>query len=544
MEKHDVYDYVIIGGGTAGCVVASRLKQSHPSLSIAILEAGPDATSTDLVNIAANVGQLDDTPLITQYQTIPQSHMDNLSIPSKAGILLSGSSGVNYGGWFRGHRSDYDAWTNLAGHARWSYDGMLPFFRKAELWCNAGGRRQQHGFAGPVKTTSARTYPLSQSFKEAFCQLGSFLNPDFHDGNPTGVGSLVENFYNGVRQPSSSVYGLSSIIVLTNSPVHRIVFGPGGDTAIAVQLVSGMSIRVRKEVILSAGAHVTPQILMLSGIGPSDVLEKVGIQPIIANEHVGRNYFNHLSVFQAWKLKHMEKKLAMNLTDLELDYTLGNPVEHIYAHQTPLEKLETAMRKDDLSEVIRHRMLSGIAHAATFHAYAPMGLEKGYSLQLDGSHLGSATVFYLPTARGRVTLESKDPTVHPIVDPQYCSTESDRVMMREAIRRTCEVFETAVLSEEVEGETPPKGWQHLTSKSSDEEIDARIRQFATVFHHPGGTASVGKVVDADFRLKSVNGLRIVDASVMPAPIGALPQATIYALGEMAAELIGRDACAS
>ncbi|KAL8942484.1 MAG: hypothetical protein Q9216_001628 [Gyalolechia sp. 2 TL-2023] len=544
-----VYDFIIVGGGTAGCLLASRLRSLLPKSSIALLERGPDQTENPLVLNPLAAPQLASTDLVVNYQTSPQSQLDNRQVTNFAGRLLSGSSAANYGAWIRAPAGDYNWWAERVGDSRWSYKELLPYFRRTESHHDPNGDAEQHGFQGPIHTTSGRIYPLRNPVHQAFIEAGFRDLPDLNAGDTLGVAPWTENWTDGKRQHSSKAFDLSGVHVFANTPVARIMVD-GDKKATGVELLHGRRIQATREVIISCGAHKTPQILMLSGIGPAEELKKHGIDELVDSPRVGRNHFDHLALHQAWKLRNPDSGLALGSPKFDdPTYMLGYPVEWIATDAVPPHLLEPALSQDakaqsDIDPKSHPNLLPSCAHLGLLVAYAPLNLSEDYQVPLDGSHVSSGALLYKPTSRGRITLSSADPEAEPVLDGHYYSTLSDKETLRAGVRRIGQIMETAAAQGIIKGETTPKGLPVLTSSASDEDIDARIRAYSEVWHHSAGTAGMGKniqssVVDSELKVHGVKHLRVVDASVFPGPIAATPQATVYAIAEVAAELISQ-----
>ena len=407
--------------------------------------------------------------------------------------------------------------------------------------------KEQYGFDGPIHTTSRRVYPLGDSVQQAFIQDGFHHIPSSSAG--VGISPWVENWKDGSRQHSGKAFDLSNVRVITGIAVTHVVLNEK-KVATGIELSDGRYLCARNEIIVSCGAHKTPQLLMLSGIGPNDELKRHNIGQIVNSPMVGRNHFDHLSLHQAWKLRNPEHGLSMGSPAFSKpEYSLGFPVEWIATYSVPTPVLSAALR--ETSQIQPSPVPSNStqflnrSHIGLLVAYAPMNLGEGYDVPLDGSHVSTGVLLLQPTSRGRITLTSNDPTAEPIVDPDYYSTLADKEMLRSGVRRIAQVMETPAARKIIEAETPPKGIPVLTSSSSDEDIDARIRAYSEIWHHSGGTAAMGKeiqssVVDGEFRVHGTDHLRVVDASVLPGPISATPQATVYVMAELAAELISQS----
>lgn len=297
-------DYLILGGGLAGCTVASRIKDYDPSASVTLVEAGPDEHANPLITEPMGTFQLHMGPFEYNYHTVPQKYYDGRQVYNSGGKLLSGSSSVNYAMWTRGGADDYNLWSDIVSDKRWSYEGMLPWFRKTESHHDPKGvDPRQHGFEGPIYTTaSARRYPLKELLRKSFLK-GTNLpeNPDANGGNPIGIAPYTENWHDEVRQPAGKAYGLKGVDVLTNSTVRRIILE--GKIAKGAELTSGRTIMANREVIVSCGSIRTPQVLMLFGIGPADELSRHGIKQLIDAPEVGLNFHDHVCMAQFYKVR-------------------------------------------------------------------------------------------------------------------------------------------------------------------------------------------------------------------------------------------------
>lgn len=543
-------DYIVVGGGIAGCTLASRLQKSDLSLKILIVEAGAEVsshplTAAPLACFGAHFSDLD-----WAYFTVPQKHLGNRACYNSAGKALSGGSATNYGTWTRGNAVDYDLWAKQVGDSRWNYHGLLPYFRKSESHFDQNAiSGEVHGFDGPIHTASVtssspnRKYPLRDPLRTAWSRVGVDSNSDGNDGAPLGCAALVENWKNGKRQLASQAYDLSGVQVMTETMVDHVLIEDraGKKVATGVQLANGSRILASKEVIVSAGAYRTPQVLMLSGIGPAAELKRLGIPLLVDAPEVGRNFHDHLAVCQWWKVRQPEQGVALG-TPLWSDpaYTLGLPCDWNVSEQAPHKEIKQALVKDGETVTDEHPLLHpALCHTETIISYAPAGAQlAGVQVPMDGTHIGSAVLGMMPTSRGSITLASADPSTPPIIDPNYYTTEVDRAAIRAAVRQVLRLFQATSEGQSiVECEVPPDGFAPLTLESTDDEIDARVERVGNTFYHPGGSAAMGKVVDTDLRVYGVDGMRVVDASILPVPLAAHYQACVYAVAEKAADLI-------
>jgi choline dehydrogenase-like flavoprotein len=542
-------DYIIVGGGIAGCVLASRLKQGNPSLSVVLIEAGKEAaghplTTAPLACFAAHYSDLD-----YAYKTVPQAHLGGRQCYAAAAKALSGGSAINYGTWTRGPAADFDRWAEEVNDLGWSYEGLLPYFKKAEHCTHDTSVDQdQHGSSGPVHVVSVsksdinRVYPLRGPLESAWAEVGVHRVLDGNGGAPLGMTELVESWRDGQRQCASQSYNLSGVLILCSTMVRRVVIEDvlGAKTASAVELVDGQMLHASKEVILSCGTYRTPQLLMLSGIGEEKELANQGIPLMVRCPEVGQNFHDHLAVCIWWKLKHPERGLALG-TSVWKDaaYSKGLPSDWLTFQHVPAEILHKALEVDGDDEKHRSLLEPRRCHLETLIAYAPAGAQvAGVDIPLDGTHITTAVLSMTPTSCGRITIASNDPQTPPVIDPNYYASECDRQSLRYGIRQVFRLLqETASGSSIAENEVPPAGYPTLSASSTDDEIDARVRRVGNTFYHPGGSASMGKVVDTQFRVFGVEKLRIVDASIIPIPIAAHYQAIVYAIAEKAADVL-------
>ncbi|KAL4768171.1 hypothetical protein BDW60DRAFT_132440 [Aspergillus nidulans var. acristatus] len=536
------YDYIIVGGGLTGCVVASRLKKHNPSLNVLLLEAGVDPSDNPNVKTYPPVFSLLGSDIDWKYSTTPQPNTGNRIHTVHAGKALGGGTTINFGGWSRGDSADYDLWARTVGDQRWGYQGLLPYFRRSESFFDRTADAQEHGFEGPVRVCAVsasdpnRQYPLRGPVRDAWIEIGEQYNPAPGTGRLSGVVEFLETWHGGERQASHQAYSLDGVQCITGATAHKVeVSGPENNVS-GVLLADGRRFTARKEVILAAGALRTPQILMLSGIGPGDTLAKHGISSVVEAPEVGRNLIDHFALYQLYKLREPERGIALGSSKLSHPaLTQGFPVDWAVNQRVPRDVLDPAVQKDKErfgSSTDESVLIPGRPLVETLILYAPIGMPT------DGSLLMTSVMLLSATSRGSVSVNSASPTAPPLVDSNYYDTETDRAVLTYGSRCTAKaLLETSALGNYIECEVPPPGMPALTSQSSDEEFDARIRATGMAHHHPAGTAAMGKVVDTELRVIGVRNLRVVDASILPVSIGGHPQATLYAVAEQAADLI-------
>lgn len=436
------------------------------------------------------------------------------------------------------------------GDDRWSYNGLLLYFRRSEHHFDSGADPSQHGFDGPMyissATSSGRNYPLRQTILKAWKRLGLEENPDGNNGTPQGIAELIENRRDGLRQLTSVIYPLRGAHLLTETMVSRVILtnAKRGKIATGVELADQSQIHVKSggEVILCGGAYRSPQILMLSGIGDKDEIEKFGIPHQVDLPWVGKNFHDHLMIFRYWKLRHPEKGLSMGSAAFaDPAFEKGNAADWLATMTVPQEGLKAAIAKDQGQPVADdHALLKGPpSHLEMTILYAAFGAEQiGLQIPINGTAIMSFYMPCLPTSRGSITLGSTDPTAPPVIDPNYCATEADRFVMRQGWRVLSQLMlETPEGQDLVADEIRPEGHKCLASDALDAEIDVRIKMGAVSCGHPAASCSMGKVVDSSCRVFGVHGLRVVDASVIPVPLAGHYQVPVFALAEQAVDII-------
>jgi choline dehydrogenase len=485
----ELWDFIVVGGGLAGAALSSRLSAANPDWSILLIEAGPDVSNNTIIPYAANQGVLIGSEWDWNYTTVPQVGMSNRIIPNPSGHGLGGGTIINSCGWIRGDKDDFDYWASVVGDSRWSYNGQLPYFKKMEDIVNSGVDLTQHGLNGPIVatsiTTSGRRYPLREPILSAWNQSGIDFNPDGNGGNPLGVVELNENRKDGLRQLSSSAYPLGGVTVLTNTLVKKVLISKVGSSlqAAGVQLEDGTKYTATKEVIVTAGAYRTPQLLMLSGLGPKSHLSSKGITTLLDIPDLGRNLADHVQYFQYWKLKHPELGQAVGSSNpLFTDPVFGKgvPADWLTTLTPPTDGLRAAITKDEgKAPSSSHPLLKTTrAFMEAFVIYAASSPANPV-VPLDGSHIVTTMVGILPTSRGTVHLASTNPRDAPVIDPRYLTTEVDKYAFRDGVKKVAKaLLMTLAGNDTVLGETPPSGFDPISVNSTDAEIDARLAQTA------------------------------------------------------------------
>lgn len=522
------FDFVIVGGGSAGCVLANRLS-ADPANRVLLLEAGWRDTSP---LIRAPGGLM---PLLLSgkhswnYVGAPQTHLNDRAMFLPRGKVLGGGSSINGMIYDRGAPSDYDQWAQL-GNRGWSYADVLPYFKRAETYEPAVD--QYHGDAGPLHVSRpATTNKLTRAFFAAGEQAGYRYNPDTNGAERAGFGPIDITASRGRRSSTSRAYlspvrARTNLTVVTGAHVMRILFD--GDRASGVRYRGDggeVDVRARREVILSAGGIASPHLLMLSGIGDPARLQPQGIATRIALPGVGRNLQDHLSVYV--------KQRAIK------------PVS-LYRHVHPLRAMLALGRY----ALFNSGPLASTGMEAVGYVRTRPGLDEPdakltlvLALMNDDSsglmpeHGFAAHVCVLrPESRGEIRLASADPFAPPVIDQNYLAAPADLVALREAIRVTRTIFAQPAF-DPYRGEEVRPG----AGVRSDDEIDAFIRERANADFHTAGTCRMGSdpmaVVDDRLQLHGATGLRVVDTSIMPTLIGGNTNMPAIMIAEKAADLI-------
>jgi choline dehydrogenase len=535
------YDYVIIGGGSAGSVLAARLSED-PEVRVLLLEAGGKNTSV-LVRMPLGVGQLikDRNDFNWGFWTEPEPHMNDRRLWWPRGKGLGGSSAINGMIYIRGHARDYDQWRQM-GLAGWSYADVLPYFRKSEGY--VGGDTPFHGGQGPLHVSwgeRAERHPLYRSVIEAGGQAGHRLTDDFNGAEQEGFGRYQMTIRDGRRWSAAEAYlapvmgSRPNLTIQTGARTTRIRLEKG--RAVGVDYVLGkgtetLTALAGREVLLCAGAVQSPQILNLSGIGDPERLREAGIEPLHDLPGVGENLQDHLDVAVNWACTQPVtlyndtrglKRLALGVQYMLTGKGTGR--------QNGLETGAFLKSRPDLDrpDLQLHFVLAIMQD----HGKAEAS-QDGFTMHVCQLR---------PESRGRVGVRSADPFADPTILANYLATDEDRRAVREGVRIARDVVGQAALDAFRGAELAPG-----SAVNSDADLDAWIRAHGETIYHPVGTCKMGvdtdpmAVVDASLRVRGLEGLRVVDASVMPTLIGGNTNApTIMIAEKIADQLRGRAA---
>jgi choline dehydrogenase len=529
MRPDPEFDYVIVGAGSAGCVLAARLSEDR-SNRVLLLEAGPRDRGWKVHMPAALTYNLANDRLNWFYHTEPQCHMDGRRLYWPRGRVLGGSSSLNAMVYVRGHALDYDRWADEEGAEGWSYAAVLPYFRRAETYSE--GADAYRGGDGPLHVTRGKgTNPLFDAWIEAGRQAGYPFTPDMNGFQQEGVGRMDMTIRQGRRWSASRAYLVPAMArpnlrVVTRALTTRVLLERG--RAVGVEYAEGgvpKRARAAREVILSGGAINSPQLLMLSGVGPVDHLREVGVPVLHDLPGVGANLQDHLELY-------VQQECTRPVTLL----TAMRP------HNMVLIGARWFLRRDGLAASSHLeaggfiRSEPGVRHPdVQFHflpaLVADHGRAKG-NVHAYQAHVGPMR----PASRGWIRLRSTDPRAHPLIEPNYLAEARDRAEMRACVRLTREIFAQEAFA-------PYRGRELLPGEGArtDAELDAFVRAKADSAYHPCGTCRIGRdadaVVDAECRVRGLEGLRVVDASVMPSEVSGNLNAPTIMIGEKAADMI-------
>ena len=508
---HPTFDYVIVGGGTAGCVLANRLS-ADPNVSVCLLEAGG---KDDWIWIHIPVGYLyciGNPRTDWCYKTEPEAGLNGRSILYARGRVLGGCSSINAMLYLRGQSHDYDRWAALTGDASWSWDNVLPIFKKTEdHWL---GTNTMHGSGGEWRVEKQRlSWEILDAFADAAAETGIPKIEDFNRGDNEGSSRFEVNQKRGVRWNATKAFlrpakDRPNLTILTNALVKRVRMD--GRTARGIEFnQDGMErfVAARQETILAAGSIGSPQILQLSGIGPGALLQQHGIPVTFDLPGVGANLQDHLQLRMAFKVKNVR---TLNTMANSLLGKAKMAFEYALYRTGPLTMAPSqlgAFAKSDPDQ----------SSANIEYHVQPLSLDK-FGDPLHTFPAFTASVCNLrPTSRGHVRIKSADPGAHPAIAPNYLSTDADRRIAVDALRLTRRIVMATQAMKQYEPEEFLPGPQF----QSDDDLATAAGNVGTTIFHPVGTCKMGReddpeaVVTPDLRVRGIERLRVIDASVMP-----------------------------
>lgn len=513
-----MYDYVIVGAGSAGCVLAARLSED-PDVSVLLLEAGP-ADTKENIHVPAAFGTLFKTDVDWDYSTAPEEGCGGRMMYLPRGRVLGGSSSLNAMVYIRGHRADYDAWRD-AGHEGFGYDDLLPYFKRSED--NERGASEFHGAGGPLPVQDSRSRNvMAQAFVDAAIEAGHPANDDFNGAEQDGVGLYQVTQRDGMRASTAASFlrpalERPNLTVETFTHVHRIVFeGPRAVGLAGERFGEAVEVRAAREVILSGGAYNSPQLLMLSGIGQAEHLALREIEVRVDLPAVGQNLQDHVNCGAIFTTEEPVSLLLGAEPEQQLAFAEEGrgPLTSNVAESGGFWRSRPDLPAPDLQ----------------FHCAPVMFVDEGLGdATAHGISFGACVL--RPRSRGSVSLRSNDPTAKPWIRHNYLADPEDVRTMLDGLRMTLEISRMPALA--------PYCREAFVAPASDGEDDlvAHLRRRSQTLYHPVGTCAMGSVVDGDLRVLGAEGLRVVDASVLPDVPRGNTNAPTIAVAEKAADMI-------
>ncbi|KAI0799851.1 aryl-alcohol oxidase-like protein [Irpex lacteus] len=578
LSPNKAYDYIIVGGGAAGSVLANRLTEV-PNSQVLLVEAGSSDFEDLTIEVPNFAGRLGGTKFDWNFTTTPQPGFNGRSIAFERGHVLGGSTAINFMTFTRGSRDDWDRWANVTGDKGWSWESIFPYAKKLEHFVSPQDGRNisdevdisVHGLNGPVHasvpafhvSTDGRVLNATQQLADEFP-----FNRDMNSGDPIGIGWTPCTIAGGVRQSSALSYlapilnTRSNLDVVVNTHATKILqtgISGGLPEFKGVQLSQPgskktLTLHASKELILSAGSVKTPHLLMLSGIGDSAELSKLNIKTIVDLPDIGKNLQDHPFLTNPFTVNSTNTlDILNNATISAQQLSIWQQQNHTGLLALPAGSQIGWLRLPENSSVFEESGVGADPSAGPTSAHWETILFDGFigfsgAPPSDGNFFTAFTVMTSPTSRGNITLNTTDPFAPPIINPGYLTTPFDILTIREGIKAIRRFTSAPAWEGWITGE-----FGSFAEAQTDEEIEEYARTNAQTIDHVSGTVRMGKsgsakqggsgALDSDLKVKGVAGLRVVDASIFPFIPAAHTQVPTYIVAERAADLIKADAAA-
>jgi choline dehydrogenase-like flavoprotein len=526
----DTFDFLVVGAGTAGCVLAARLSEERRN-SVCLVEAGGEDRHL-FIHVPALVAAAIGRPHLNwRFLSVPQPKLNNRQIPVPRGRVLGGSGSINGMVYFRGHPKDFDDWAAM-GNPGWSYREVLPYFTRSES-NDAFPGSPYHGTDGPIKVAHIpRPNPMIAAFLEAMRSLGFKRNDDFNGADTEGYGPRQGTIRNGRRDSTAAAFlrparARDNLEVLTHALVTRVIVENGRAAGIEVE-VGGekKTLHARREVVLCAGAIQSPQLLMLSGIGDGEALRALGIEVRHHLPGVGANYHDHLAAGIVMEMKNSESygislkaapRGAWNL--LEYAFTRRGPLASNVFEACAFLRSRPGLERPNIQIVFQPARRNP-------HTF-PLPLGHGFALSV---------VHVYPKSRGSVTLASPDPRTPPRIDPNLLGDPDDLAPTLEGLKLSRRIIAAPAFARYRAVEVQPG-----PAAQTDEALAEHVRRTSYTVHHPVSTCRMGRderaVVDPELRVHGIAGLRVADASIFPRVVGGNTNAAVVMVAEKCADMM-------